>query len=195
MSFLAPALLFGALGISLPILAHLLSRHKVQRTPWAAMQFLDRSVRVRSRQIRLRDLLLLCLRCLAVLFLVAAFGVVEDAEDFADNTWMLHVLLLAIGAYLLLNGWLLWRRGQTIGKWALGIAIADANSSGGKAPLWKLIFMRAWFFPLLFGAVYLPVGVLVLIDHLFIFTRRRRCLHDLFCGTVVVNSRHLIQPE
>ena len=56
MSFLAPALLFGALGISLPILAHLLSRHKVQRTPWAAMQFLDRSVRVRSRQIRLRDL-------------------------------------------------------------------------------------------------------------------------------------------
>jgi uncharacterized protein (DUF58 family) len=38
------------------------------------MQFLNRNVRVRSRQIRLRDLLLLCLRCLALLFLVLALA-------------------------------------------------------------------------------------------------------------------------
>lgn len=74
MSFLDPLLLFAALGIGLPILAHLLSRYKVQRTDWAAMQFLSRRVRVRSRQIRLRDILLLCLRCLAILFLVVAFA-------------------------------------------------------------------------------------------------------------------------
>ena len=74
MSFLAPFLLFATLGIGLPILAHLLSRYKVQRTPWAAMQFLDRSVRVRSRQIRLRDVLLLCLRCLAIVVLVLALA-------------------------------------------------------------------------------------------------------------------------
>jgi hypothetical protein len=51
----------GWLGIALPILAHLLNRHEVRRTDWAAMQFLNRNVRVRSRQIRLHDLLLLCL--------------------------------------------------------------------------------------------------------------------------------------
>ena len=62
MSFLNPLLLFAALGVALPILAHLLNRYQVKRTDWAAMQFLNRSVRVRSRQIRLRDLLLLCLR-------------------------------------------------------------------------------------------------------------------------------------
>ncbi len=74
MSFLNPLLLLAALGIGLPILAHLLNRLQVQRTDWAAMQFLNRSVRVRSRQIRLRDLLLLMLRCLALLLLVLALA-------------------------------------------------------------------------------------------------------------------------
>ncbi len=84
MSFMYPMLLLGALGVGLPILAHLLNKHDYKQTPWAAMQFLSRAVRVRSRQIRLRDLLLLILRCLAVLLLVLAFSkpVVEDAEGF-----------------------------------------------------------------------------------------------------------------
>lgn len=74
MSFLNPLLLIGALGIALPILAHLLNRHQVRHTDWAAMQFLNRSVRVRSRQIKLRDLLLLLLRCMALLLLVFALA-------------------------------------------------------------------------------------------------------------------------
>ena len=74
MSFLNPFLLFAALGIALPILAHLLNRHQPKQTDWAAMQFLNRNVRVRSRQLRLRDLLLLLLRCLALLFLVFALS-------------------------------------------------------------------------------------------------------------------------
>jgi hypothetical protein len=74
MSFLNPWLLLATLGISLPILAHLLNRFQVQHTDWAAMRFLDRSVRVRSRQLKLRDLLLLILRCLALLLLVFALS-------------------------------------------------------------------------------------------------------------------------
>lgn len=74
MSFLNPFLLFAALGIALPILAHLLNRHQVKRTDWAAMQFLNRNVRVSSRQLRLRDILLLLLRCLALLFLILALS-------------------------------------------------------------------------------------------------------------------------
>ena len=83
MSFLNPLLLFAAFGIGLPILAHLLSRYKVQRTDWAAMQFLNRSVRVRSRQIRLRDVFLLLLRCLAIVLLVLALAkpFLRDAES------------------------------------------------------------------------------------------------------------------
>jgi hypothetical protein len=74
MSFFNPMFLFAALGIGLPILAHLLNRQKVKRTEWAAMQFLNRNVLVCSRQIRMRDFILLCLRCLAILLLVLAFS-------------------------------------------------------------------------------------------------------------------------
>ena len=80
MNFLNPLLLFAALGVGLPILAHLLNRNKVKRTDWAAMQFLNRSVRIRSRQLRLKDFILLCVRCLAILLLVAAF-----AKPFMEN--------------------------------------------------------------------------------------------------------------
>jgi len=82
MSFLNPLLLLGALGISLPILAHMLNRFEVKHTDWAAMRFLNRSVRVRSRQLRLRDIFLLILRCLALLLIVLAlagpFGASEN---------------------------------------------------------------------------------------------------------------------
>ena len=74
MTFLHPLILLAGLGVSLPILAHLLNRHQVKHTPWAAMQFLNRNVRVRSRQIRLRDLLLLLMRCAALLLLVLALA-------------------------------------------------------------------------------------------------------------------------
>jgi hypothetical protein len=74
MSFLNPFLLLATLGIALPILAHLLNRQQVKRTDWAAMQFLNRNLRVRSRQLRLRDILLLILRCLALLLLVFALA-------------------------------------------------------------------------------------------------------------------------
>ena len=74
MNFLNPFLLIAAAGVALPILAHLLNRNEVKKTDWAAMQFLNRNIRVRSRQIRLRDILLLILRCLALIFLVLAFA-------------------------------------------------------------------------------------------------------------------------
>ncbi len=74
MTFVNPWLLFAALGVALPVLAHLINRYRFKETNWAAMQFLNRTVRVRSRQIRLRDILLLLLRCLAILLLVLAFA-------------------------------------------------------------------------------------------------------------------------
>jgi uncharacterized membrane protein len=87
MTFMNPWLLLAGLGVALPILAHLLNRYQVKRTDWAAMQFLNRTVRVRSRQIRLRDILLLLLRCLAVLLLALAFAkpAMKEAEGVASR--------------------------------------------------------------------------------------------------------------
>ena len=87
MNFLNPLLLIAAVGVALPILAHLLNRYQVKHTDWAAMQFLNRNVRVRSRQLRLRDILLLILRCLALLFLVFALAKphLEDAGGIVSS--------------------------------------------------------------------------------------------------------------
>lgn len=86
MSFLNPLLLIAGLGIGLPILAHLLNRFQVQRTDWAAMQFLNRSIRVRSRQIKLRDLFLLILRCAALLLLV--FALARPTWKNSSSSWL-----------------------------------------------------------------------------------------------------------
>lgn len=118
------------------------------------------------------------------LLLMLVTGALEDAEDFAGEYAWLRIPLLGVCSYLLLNTWPLWRRGQTLGKWILGIKITDKDGTS-RAPLWKLIGLRAVFFL----AIYVtptPVGLLVIIDHLFIFGGNRRCLHDLLAGTTVV---------
>jgi len=85
MSFLAPLFLIGALGVALPIIAHILNNNKFQDTDWAAMQFLDNSIRTKSKEIKIKDILLLILRLLAVILLVLAISkpIITDAEGIA----------------------------------------------------------------------------------------------------------------
>ena len=126
---------------------------------------------------------------------VMILDVVEQADDFTDQWWILDVLIIAICSYLTLNGYTLWKSGQTLGKKILGIATvvnrpkADDNFDLLRVPLWKLITIRALFFPLLFfGIIPLLVWVPAL-DLIWIFGKQRRCAHDYFCGTVVVKIK------
>ena len=134
--------------------------------------------------------------------LVMITDVMEDAEDYANADLMiLWIFLLAVVAYLILNGYTLWHRGQTLGKWIMDIAIVPASSHiregvmcGGDeskstyvpAPLWKLICIRALFFPILFLTVVPWLTLLPVLDQALIFGKRRRCLQDLVAGTIVV---------
>ena len=126
------------------------------------------------------------------LILVMLTNVAEDAEDYVDSMWMLHVLLLAVLSYLLLNGYTLWRRGQTLGKCLFGIMVipaavlTDPDAKIDPAPLWILVLVRAWFFAFLFVGVIPYFAWLPLLDQLFILRKNRRCLHDLISGTVVI---------
>lgn len=74
MSFLNPLFLLGMLGISVPITIHLLTRMRPRPVKWAAMELLRKTIHVKSRRIRLEDLLLLILRCLAILLLTLAMA-------------------------------------------------------------------------------------------------------------------------
>ena len=118
------------------------------------------------------------------LIIMLISGALESAEAWSDGFPWVRVLLLGLTAYLLVNGVLLWRHGQTFGKWVCKIKVVDQNS--GQLPaFWKLIVLRAPFFPLLHSSLigfwYLPA-----IDLVLGFRADRRCVHDWVCGTKVV---------
>lgn len=120
------------------------------------------------------------------ILLVMMTGVMEDPEDYRNSAFVLPVFALAISSYLLLNGYWLFMRGQTVGKRLLSVAIVD-HSSGARAHFWKLIFIRTLFFPFLYLTITPALIALVpLIDQFAIFTKQRRCVHDYAAGTRVV---------
>ncbi len=65
-----PAMLVaGAAAISVPIVIHLLNKRRFRIVDWAAMDFLFDADKKNRRRIRLENLILLALRCLAMLLL------------------------------------------------------------------------------------------------------------------------------
>jgi hypothetical protein len=74
MSFLTPLYLFGAALIALPIVLHLLRRDVAPPVPFTAVSLLRKSPVDRSRRHRLRDLLLLAARVIALLLLAGSFA-------------------------------------------------------------------------------------------------------------------------
>jgi len=88
--------------------------------------------------------------------------------------------------FLLLHGYFLATRGQTIGKMAAGVRIVDYHT-GQLLPFGKLVGLRVipvW----LVSAIPFAGGCLALVDTLFIFGNERRCVHDLIAGTKVVEA-------
>ena len=68
-SFLHPALLWGALGVSVPIVIHLFSRRRFKIVEWAAIDFLFTAHRRSRKRVKMEHWLVLLLRCLALLLL------------------------------------------------------------------------------------------------------------------------------
>jgi len=72
MSFLQPALLLGLPLALLPVLIHLINQHRHRTVQWAAMMFLLDARKLTKGLARLRQLLILAMRVLAVAALVFA---------------------------------------------------------------------------------------------------------------------------
>jgi len=121
---------------------------------------------------------------LAIIIMLVT-GVLEHAADWSASARpVLRMFALGVASYLILNVWLLWQRGQTVGKAIMGIAIVSTKS-GGPAPFWRLA-IRALFFPTLYLIVWPWAALFPLIDQLTIFFKPRRCAHDYLCGTSVI---------
>src|SRR6478672_6465973 len=59
----------GVAAVSIPIIIHLLNKRKFKIVDWAAMEFLLDADKKNRRRVRLENLILLLLRCLAVLLI------------------------------------------------------------------------------------------------------------------------------
>ena len=114
-------------------------------------------------------------------------GSPEDALFSMDRDYLFELASLGItlGAFLLLNGYLLIRDGQSIGKKVIGMRIVDLK--GDIPPVKNIILLRHVVVMLL---THIPVagGLISLADILFIFRSDKRCLHDHLAGTRVVKA-------
>lgn len=74
MGFLNGILLLGASLAILPILIHLLNKQRHRPVPWAAVDFLVQALERESRRLRVREIVLMTIRALAVICLAVALA-------------------------------------------------------------------------------------------------------------------------
>ncbi len=74
MIFLNPLVLFGLLAASIPVLIHLLNLRKLKRIDFSSLAFLKELQKNKIRKIKIKQLLLLALRIMIILFIVLAFA-------------------------------------------------------------------------------------------------------------------------
>jgi hypothetical protein len=72
--FLNTLLLYGTALGSVPILIHLLNKRRFTPIQWAAMEFLLQAIQKNARRLQLRDIIMMLLRTLAVVFLALALA-------------------------------------------------------------------------------------------------------------------------
>src|SRR2546421_10742351 len=74
MNFLTPAFLAGLGALAIPVIIHLINREKRVVVQFPSLMFLHKIPYRSIRRQKIRHLLLLLLRCLALLLFVAAFA-------------------------------------------------------------------------------------------------------------------------
>ncbi len=116
---------------------------------------------------------------------------------FTDSIWIeMFMTILWPAAYLLVNGYTLVTRGQSLGKMVMKVQIVDFESDQLLGFVRVALIRNCWALPLSIAAVLIPsdlddqiIGLITLVSILMIFRQDRRCLHDLLAGSRVVIYR------
>lgn len=122
----------------------------------------------------------------AVTFGIAWYAGLFERIMRQDATATLWVTLIGLAVFAVINLRLLAQHGQTVGKRLVGVRIVDATARE-IVPVWKSFGLRV---VVIQGIASVPLvgGLFALVDVLFIFGERRRCLHDHLAGTIVVDA-------
>ncbi len=123
-----------------------------------------------------------------IFFLAVQIGLGLQGEVITAQIAAGVMRMLVVSAwYLILNGYTLANRGQTLGKMAAGTKIVDART-GEILPLMQL-FLKRFFSVQVITLIPLVGNIFGLVNVLMIFRENRRCWHDDFAGTKVINVR------
>ncbi len=124
-----------------------------------------------------------------VIFGLVYFGGAFDGsvEEFNSATNIAFMTLASAVIFLAMHGYLLARKGQTIGKTLLGMRIVSV-ANREILPFGKLIGLRYLPFWLV-NSIPLIGRLASLVNALFIFGDEKRCLHDYVAGTKVIKTR------
>jgi uncharacterized RDD family membrane protein YckC len=85
--------------------------------------------------------------------------------------------------YLMVNGYYLYKSGQTVGKKLIGIKITDLK---GNTPTLMKSYVLRFLIPSLVCSFPVLGMILWFIDVLFIFGKNKRCIHDYIAETKVM---------
>jgi uncharacterized RDD family membrane protein YckC len=117
---------------------------------------------------------------IVVLPVMYYIGLFERGDDLGGQV---TAFLLGFISVIIIHGYLLHTRGQSIGKAIVGIQIVGLD--GHRISLAQIIFRR--YLPIQLASLIPGFGsVLTLLDAVWIFREDRRCIHDHLAGTVVV---------
>lgn len=125
-------------------------------------------------------------------FLILQTGVNPEQIAFSEQMALQAAGLIAYFLlFLLVNGYPLLTRGQTIGKIAMKTRIVDLN---GNIPGFGKIVLLRYLVPSLVVQIPLLGNLFGLVDSLFIFGAECRCVHDYIAGTKVINLNATLHP-
>lgn len=98
-------------------------------------------------------------------------------------TWSPSGLLIGLPLFVLIQGWPLVTRGQTLAKMVFKLRIV--RTDGSKVDPWRLLGLR-YGIGALTGVIAGVAMIYGLIDSLLIFRESRQCLHDTLADTKVI---------
>lgn len=151
----------GGLLLTIPIVLHLLMQPKPKTIPFPAIQFLQRHQVANQRNLRLRHLLLLFLRCLAIgLLAMALAGPAVAEERFGEWLGLSGVAALTlIAALVLAAAWFRTPRSQLLVGALVAIVLGGLLWMGW---MYRALVATEQGPPL--GQSSLPVSALIVVD-------------------------------
>lgn len=142
-----------------------------------------------SRGARLAAVLLDAVPIMAIAIAAAILAPAAGSSGHGAMSPVAMVVLAVAGisvvAFAVYQLVMLHRHGQTFGKKLMGIRIV--RKGGSRAGLGRIFWLR-YFVPGVIGNIPLLGALFALADPLFIFGEEKRCLHDLFADTIVVDA-------